>query len=213
MSRPGDWYCGCGENNFKNRTECRKCGNIRTTAVAQKHVTELFRDWHCSCGEMNFESRSQCRKCGINRIQQVNNTVIKKHKQEDWKCECGEINFKNRTGCRKCGNLKNDPGSNSYEYTYEEGDWKCRCGEMNFKTRDQCRKCHTVKNDIVRSTNEKLELDPYVCSICMTNPKNMLILKCKHLMCCSTCVTQLRKKECPICRVAFTDQDLVQTFV
>jgi hypothetical protein len=195
--------------------KCRKCGvnKISHSSDSGSKKYKYEEDWKCKCGEMNFKPRQQCRKCAGSKSTHTFSTPVH-YKESDWKCQCGEINFDSRTECRKCGNSRNGHSSNSNEYKYEEGDWECRCGEMNFKTRLQCRKCHVVKDDIIRSTNEKLELDPSVCSICMVNPKNMLILTCKHLMCCSTCTYKLTKNECPICRTPFIPlEHLVQTFV
>ena len=49
-----------------------------------------------------------------------------------------------------------------------------------------------------------------LCTICLTNPKNMLFLPCKHLCACSECANQIVKRTnalndgskplCPICR-------------
>lgn len=216
-----DWTCKCGANNFRNRDKCFHCGLFKSKAVSSQVLREDG-DWNCKCGELNFKSRTSCRKCGGQKTGISIQHPEYKYEQGDWKCNCGELNFKSRSSCRKCGIGKSHQSQpidvitnhqTRNEYTYKEGDWKCQCGEMNFESRLQCRKCHVVKADIINKTNEDLKLNPLVCSICMVNPKNVVIVTCKHQMCCSSCIEMLRTRICPICRLPFLQSDLVQTFV
>ncbi len=100
----GDWKCGCGEVNFKKRTDCRKCKTIKPKT----------NDWNCQCGELNFASRFNCRKCDSERFGPINKIAIIQNpivvmKPGDWVCSndlCKEHNFKIRDICRKCNNPK-----------------------------------------------------------------------------------------------------------
>lgn len=106
----GDWTCNCGELNFKNRIECRKCGNNKSMTFEHTFVanTDVHKeDWKCKCGELNFKPRQQCRKCAGSKLTHTFSTPIH-YKESDWKCQCNEINFNSRSECRKCGNLRND---------------------------------------------------------------------------------------------------------
>lgn len=38
------------------------------------------------------------------------------------------------------------------------------------------------------------------CAICLENVANVYFDPCKHINCCETCVKNMEKKECPICR-------------
>jgi len=40
------------------------------------------------------------------------------------------------------------------------------------------------------------------CAICFINPKNVVVLPCRHFCICPTCVTSINK--CPICRADMT---------
>jgi hypothetical protein len=59
------------------------------------------------------------------------------------------------------------------------------------------------------------------CVVCMTSPRSVLILPCKHVVLCEGCTSRLRDRarkaspvgpaaaashpQCPVCRDAFTD--------
>ncbi|KAF8819505.1 hypothetical protein IE077_000916 [Cardiosporidium cionae] len=42
------------------------------------------------------------------------------------------------------------------------------------------------------------------CLICMTNPKDTMLLPCRHCLSCFECLQSLRQERCPICRTGFT---------
>ena len=49
------------------------------------------------------------------------------------------------------------------------------------------------------------------CKICYTDPISTIFVKCRHMVCCRNCVTQVVKKHraCPICRAPLTMRDVV----
>jgi len=47
------------------------------------------------------------------------------------------------------------------------------------------------------------------CVVCLTNPREVLIQNCRHVVCCADCINELRPRLCPICRVPFTDVTFV----
>jgi len=51
----------------------------------------------------------------------------------------------------------------------------------------------------VACTMPGLEAD---CSVCLTDPKNTVLLPCRHLCVCQTCMRHLDK--CPVCRAPFS---------
>lgn len=53
--------------------------------------------------------------------------------------------------------------------------------------------------------------DKMSCCICLTNPKNTVLLPCKHLCVCVSCGAQDRLKHCPICRERIADRMTVFT--
>ncbi|KAH7650529.1 hypothetical protein FG379_003601 [Cryptosporidium bovis] len=48
-----------------------------------------------------------------------------------------------------------------------------------------------------------LEDDEFDCLICMSNPKNSVLLPCKHCILCESCLRSLRQDKCPLCRTTF----------
>ena len=44
----------------------------------------------------------------------------------------------------------------------------------------------------------------YECVICLNNPKDTVMMPCKHMCCCSSCYRKNKSKlsNCPICRKA-----------
>ena len=44
------------------------------------------------------------------------------------------------------------------------------------------------------------------CIICLTNPKNTIMMPCGHLCVCDECAIPITKstKQCPVCRAAIT---------
>ena len=70
MTRPGDWKCSCGGDNFASRTQCYRCGNDSPTPGRPLAVTREVQvrpgDWSCpACGVLVFASRSECFKCKV----------------------------------------------------------------------------------------------------------------------------------------------------
>lgn len=47
--------------------------------------------------------------------------------------------------------------------------------------------------------------DDYLCCICMTNPKNVILNPCHHFIMCRRCLDSLDTARCPKCRVEFED--------
>lgn len=103
--------------------------------------------------------------------------------------------------------------SNKSVYIQEVGDWKCACGEMNFKSRTACRKCKTAKVTelIVKKEEEQKESDNK-CVICMDGNRIIAIKKCGHLLYCNECSKNTNIKSCPVCRVAYTQADLLRIY-
>jgi len=61
-----------------------------------------------------------------------------------------------------------------------------------------------MKKVIPAYVQESLEI---ACIICMENPKNIVLLPCKHMCMCKQCYEQSALTLCPICRV------VVQSFM
>jgi len=70
----------------------------------------------------------------------------------------------------------------------------------------------TENNDSVkRVKKEKIETqrqledvqDEAKCTICLTEPKNVLLSPCNHLLCCVECADKV--SSCPVCRLAITN--------
>ncbi len=52
-----------------------------------------------------------------------------------------------------------------------------------------------------RKLREDLNLNPYLCVICLNERKNVVLLPCRHLCLCLTCSQKLENDApCPICR-------------
>ncbi|KAF7458078.1 putative E3 ubiquitin-protein ligase [Cryptosporidium felis] len=48
-----------------------------------------------------------------------------------------------------------------------------------------------------------LEDDELDCLICMSNPKDVILLPCRHCISCEKCLRSLRQDKCPLCRTTF----------
>ena len=46
--------------------------------------------------------------------------------------------------------------------------------------------------------------DQRLCVACMAEPKDTIVLPCRHLCVCSSCFDQLTNERCPVCRTLFT---------
>ncbi|KAK9173158.1 Zinc finger, C3HC4 type (RING finger) family protein [Cryptosporidium meleagridis] len=49
-----------------------------------------------------------------------------------------------------------------------------------------------------------LEDDELDCLICMSNPKDVILLPCRHCISCESCLRSLRQDKCPLCRTTFS---------
>ncbi|ACZ63565.1 IAP-1 [Pieris rapae granulovirus Wuhan] len=59
-------------------------------------------------------------------------------------------------------------------------------------------------NNILENMKETVQKDDLKCVICFENPRNMLLLPCKHINLCGQCMCSLDNQICPICRNYFT---------
>lgn len=48
-----------------------------------------------------------------------------------------------------------------------------------------------------------MEDDELDCLICMSNPKDVVLLPCRHCISCESCLRSLRQDKCPLCRTTF----------
>jgi hypothetical protein len=64
-----------------------------------------------------------------------------------------------------------------------------------------------TENKPVLNDNFKIytDVDNADCSICLTEPKELVFVPCGHFMSCSQCNQMLKKRTCPICRVVITN--------
>lgn len=172
-SRPGDWKCACGMNNFASRTDCRKCSEPKPEGAGgsgERSSNSRPGDWKCACGMGNFASRTDCRKCNEPKPEGAGESGefgsgerSSNGRPGDWKCSCGMNNFASRTDCRKCsepkpegavgGDTGGDRSSNK-----KPGDWDCPgCGNNNFASRNECRKCNAEKPEGAGGTDGQKE--------------------------------------------------------
>jgi cell division protein FtsB len=91
-------------------------------------------------------------------------------------------------------NINNNYNINDYQLIenrrkYTKSDKKLK--KENEALKEQIAKLSTNADDINES---------YLCSICMTNPKNCLITPCNHLAICSVCNAEADLHTCPYCR-------------
>jgi len=99
-SKPKDWKCSCGVENFFRRITCKKCKK-------RNPDTNVENDWPCakkSCGKSNYENRSFCYACRTLK----DGSGIQSFKG-DWECKCGTINFVQKIKCRECDKDPNKP--------------------------------------------------------------------------------------------------------
>ena len=58
---------------------------------------------------------------------------------------------------------------------------------------------------LVQMRTQNLDEDEHVCSICLENPRNMVLRPCNHLCICEDCKYGLHNNECPLCRGIVSD--------
>jgi hypothetical protein len=58
--------------------------------------------------------------------------------------------------------------------------------------------------------NEPNASDLNICSICLENEKNTVIVSCGHLSMCERCAKKINK--CPICRKSYEVKDLMKIY-
>ena len=86
--------------------------------------------------------------------------------------------------------------------------WKYRCEAFTLKNR----RCKKNKSDDHFCTihKEKPIIEPELCSICLEEPDNKIILECEHIFCKECVFTWLCKCtgdfNCPMCRKSITDE-------
>ena len=76
------------------------------------------------------------------------------------------------------------------------------------------KKSNFLRNKLEKSENEKKRIvrkhqnayyeidqdrDTYLCQLCITSPRNTILLPCRHFF-CSKCIGQLDQEICPNCR-------------
>jgi hypothetical protein len=54
------------------------------------------------------------------------------------------------------------------------------------------------RRSCLEKTLEKNIINKIICIICMTDERNILFIKCKHMVCCKTCAYKCSR--CPVCR-------------
>jgi hypothetical protein len=186
-------------------------------------------DWHCpTCKELIFAYKSFCIKCKVDKHGVYQNQA---RKFGDWNCpRCNDKQFARNTLCRKCGCPKNNIIQDKNKSFVKSGDWNCpRCNDLQFARNKVCRMCNTPnphkqqvklieqKISSQKTENENIndvlddDDDDNLCSICLTNNKNTLLLhsdgKEGHLCCCGDCGKMLMQgnKICPMCRKPITN--------
>lgn len=185
-----------------------------------------YPDWNCpKCNYKIFGTKNTCYKCNVDRKGNTINAI----KIGDWNCpKCGDYQFARNNNCRKCNTIKPGitTGINNYLptkpsiITPRDGDWKCpKCYVNVFASRDKCFKCQTPKpqntdnenkNDNINTEKTINSNEDNLCSICLDQPNNMLLLHESgtegHKCCCQNCANSLigNNQSCPICRQKIT---------
>lgn len=175
-------------------------------------------DWTCRfCNINNFANRNACYKCNRQRSETVvQNTPPK---SGDWTCNyCNNSNFAARIACHKCGRPKPVPmevevppvaRTLSSQIPTKPGDWKCSsCPETNFGSRVVCRSCGA--NRPSSETNNNDNNNKSECVICMDKPIDSVITICGHSAVCLDCGKSIT--QCPMCRIPFTQQQIIKFF-
>lgn len=85
-------------------------------------------------------------------------------------------------------------------------------GLRYYRHLERCRKREQEARDFERLTagvsGTPASLDNHIenaCVICLTQPRNCILLDCGHVCCCYTCYQALPQQRCPICR-----QDIIR---
>lgn len=60
----------------------------------------------------------------------------------------------------------------------------------------------TSLNGSRMGVNENEEKEKFICKVCFDKPVNTVFLNCGHVCVCFDCAQDLKKKECPMCRLA-----------
>jgi predicted RNA-binding Zn-ribbon protein involved in translation (DUF1610 family) len=212
--RPGDWYCPiCKELMFANKRVCLKC-KVDKHGVSQ-NLTQKYGDWNCPrCNDIQFSRNTLCRKCGCPKNSIIQDTDKSFVKSGDWNCpNCSDLQFARNKICRKC---KTPKPINQYLTKYKKenkNDFDNNLIQQQLKAlQEQMNKMSSsyekTKNE---DFNDVIDDDDNLCSICLTNNKNTLLLHSNgnegHLCCCEDCGKILMQgtKTCPMCRTPITN--------
>lgn len=69
-----------------------------------------------------------------------------------------------------------------------------------IKSRNRCRQESPSKMQLLKQLDQEMTLR--MCVVCMSQPRNVILLNCQHFCMCESCAKQVRlmSNECPICR-------------
>lgn len=82
------------------------------------------------------------------------------------------------------------------KYLYQDYDYNCNQNTNNTVSRQESSRPHAQQNT-AQSPDIPSHKDG-TCIVCMDAENDILFLGCSHLVCCSSCSTQI--STCPICR-------------
>lgn len=78
------------------------------------------------------------------------------------------------------------------------GKHKCGFCKKEIENKEQKNILETATGN---DKGEEVDKDKFICKICYDKAVDTIFLKCGHVCACFGCVSSLKKKECPMCRV------------
>ena len=114
------------------------------------------------------------------------------------------------TNSKKLGDLIDFLKEETKGYSYSDKWWKLCQGVKSINEQKEINEMNDSElEDLQDELEERLQkikqerqtryINQAYCVICKINPKNVGILKCKHLDLCAECESKLSSKKCPRC--------------
>lgn len=203
-SKPGDWKCSCGVNNFAKRDKCFKCDQPKKVEAPKGEVSpreEALREVSSPSGILEYFIKNGVRYRGVMEAHVVNLHSIT------------EENMKN---------LANDVGEQTVVPILEYGDCTLYRGETGghyyFNDVGTVVDLGTSIEDVVSYFRRGVKIvagrdqkDTRACSVCMDRPLSILVKTCKHVSMCDVCCHAL--SACPMCRQPYDQTGIEKVFL
>lgn len=79
-----------------------------------------------------------------------------------------------------------------------------RDNEIETEKREECENSLSIEKEVEKKSVTQFDDDSLLCCICLSNPKCVVLMPCRHLCVCANCA-EIDLLSCPICRMKVQD--------